>query len=58
MDSYQQQWALNDIDYGNLKISNDTWYCKLCIKEILAFCSKQTNIDENDSVILILTLIF
>ena len=40
---------LNDIDYGNLKISNDTWYCKLCIKEILAFCSKQTNIDENDS---------
>ena len=49
MDSYQLQWALNDIDYGNLEISNDTWYCKLCIKEILAFCSKQTNIDENDS---------
>ena len=38
---------LNDIDYENLKISNDTWYFKLCIKEILPSCSKQTNIDEN-----------
>ena len=41
--------GLNDIDYENLKISNDIWYCKLCIKEILPFCSKQTNIDENNS---------
>ena len=40
---------LNDIDYENLKISNDIWYCKLCIKEILFYFSKQTNIDENNS---------
>ena len=40
---------LNDIEYENLKISNNTWYCKLCIKEILSFCFKQTNIDENNS---------
>ena len=30
-------------------MSNDIWFCKLCIKEILPFCSKQTNIDENNS---------
>ena len=40
---------LNDSDSENFKISNDTWYWKLCIKEILPFCSKQTNIDENNS---------
>ena len=40
---------LNNIDYENLKTSNDIWYCKLCIKQILPFCSKQTNTDENNS---------
>ena len=40
---------LNDTDYVNPKISNDTWYCKLCIKKILPFCSNQTNFDENNS---------
>ena len=25
------------------------WYCKLCPKGILPFCSKQTNIDANNS---------
>ena len=25
------------------------WYCKLSTKEILSFCSKQINIDENNS---------
>ena len=40
---------LNDIDYENLKTSNNIWFYKLCIKEILPFCSKQTNIDENNS---------
>ena len=33
-----------------MKISKyDRWYCKLCIKEVLPFCSKQTSIDENNS---------
>ena len=41
---------LNDIDYENLKINNDIWYCKLCIKEILPFCSKLTNIDKRNSI--------
>ena len=40
---------LNDIDYENLKTSNNIWYCILCTKEILPFCSKQMNIDENNS---------
>ena len=40
---------LNDIDYENLKTSNDISYYKLCIKEILPFCSKQINADENNS---------
>ena len=40
---------LNDVDYKNLKTSNDIWYCKPWTKEILPFCSKQTKIDENNS---------
>ena len=34
---------LNDIDCENLKASNTI--CKLCTKEILPFCSMQTNIE-------------
>ena len=41
--------GINDIDYKNLKTSNDTWYWKLCTKEILPSCSMQTNTDENNS---------
>ena len=40
---------LNDIDYENLKRSNDIWCCKLCTRNILPFCSKQIHIDENNS---------
>ena len=40
---------LNDIDHENLETSNDIWYCKLCTKNILPSCSKQINIDENNS---------
>ena len=41
---------LHDIDYKNLKNQNwYIWYCKLCTKEILPFCSKQVNTDENNS---------
>ena len=40
---------LNDIDPENLETSNDIWYCKLCTKNILPSCSKQINIDENNS---------
>ena len=40
---------LNDMDYKNLKTSNDIWYCKLCTRDILPFGYKQTHIDENNS---------
>ena len=35
---------LNDIDHENLETSND-----ICTKNILPSCSKQINIDENNS---------
>ena len=34
---------LNDLDYKNCKLRNESWYCKVGIKEIPSFCSKEVN---------------
>ena len=34
---------LNDSDYEDLKIRDESWYCKTCIQEILPFYSKKVN---------------
>ena len=34
---------LNDLDYEDLKMKNQTLYCKLCIQETLPFSKKTVN---------------
>ena len=34
---------LNDLEYEDLKIRDESWYCKACIQDILPFCSKKVN---------------
>ena len=34
---------INDLDYQYLKSKHETWYCKICIQEILPFCNKKIN---------------
>ena len=34
---------LNDLDYEYLRNSDETWYCKTCIQEILPFSNKKIN---------------
>ena len=34
---------LNDLDYEDLKIRDESWHCKACIQEFLQFFSKKVN---------------
>ena len=34
---------LNDLGYENLKLRNESWYCKECIHKIVPFCRRKVN---------------
>ena len=41
--------SLKDLDYENLKLRNNSWYCKACIQDNIPFCTKKVNPNNMNS---------